>query len=164
MKKLSNWYYDEPAHAGVNYSSEEVVADYDEHHTKFRNYGDEADRIIQDLNLGKEDMIIDMGCGSGELAINLARHCKKVCAVDISPKMIDLCKRKIEQNHIDNVLTVCAGFLSYEHSGELVDAAVSNVVLHHLPDFWKQIALNNIYHLLKHGGKFFLFDVVFFYR
>jgi hypothetical protein len=29
------------------------------------------------------------------------------------------------------------------HAGELVDAVESNVALRHLPDFWKQIGLNN---------------------
>jgi hypothetical protein len=33
--------------------------------------------------------------------------------------------------------------------------------LHHLPDFWKFIALKNINSMLKSGGKFFLKDVVF---
>ncbi len=32
---------------------------------------------------------------------------------------------------------------------------------HHLPDFWKQIGLRRVAHMLKPGGRFYLFDVVF---
>lgn len=132
-----------------------MVADYDEHHTKFRDYAKEAKRIIQALNLEKDDFVFDMGCGSEELAINLAKHCKKIYAVDISPQMVALCKRKITQKKIYNVQPACTGFLSYVHEDGPVDAVVSNVVLHHLPDFWKQIAIRNIYDLLKPGRRFF---------
>jgi len=42
-----------------------------------------------------------------------------------------------------------------------VDAVVTQIALHHLPDFWKQIALLRIANLLKDGGKFCLRDVVY---
>ncbi|WP_319559721.1 methyltransferase domain-containing protein [Marispirochaeta sp.] len=161
MKKIPIWYYDEATHSGVNYSDQNVVNEYDDQHTRFRDYQNEAIKIIQAVKITKEDTVLDLGCGSGEIAINVAEHCKKLVAVDISAKMIDLCKRKISHNNIHNVFPVCGGLLSYEHNSEPVDVVISNVVLHHLPDFWKLIALKNIYELLKPGGRFFLFDVVF---
>ena len=62
--------------------------------------------------------------------------------------------------NINNVFPICSGLLSYEHDGEPADVVISNAVLHHLPDFWKLVALRNINSFLKPGGKFFLFDVV----
>jgi putative AdoMet-dependent methyltransferase len=161
MKSIPKWYYDESAHSGINYSSQEVVDEYDNQHKKFRNYQNEAMKIIQAVNINKEDTVIDFGCGSGELAINIAEHCKTIFAVDISSKMIELCKNKISKNNINNIFPVKGGMLSYEHSSEAVDVVISNVVLHHLPDFWKLIALKRINELLKPGGRFFFFDVVF---
>jgi len=38
---------------------------------------------------------------------------------------------------------------------------VSSAALHHLPDMWKWIGLLNVSKMLKPGGKFYLFDVVF---
>ena len=38
---------------------------------------------------------------------------------------------------------------------------MSQIALHHLPDFWKQVALQRIARLLPDGGRFFLRDVVF---
>lgn len=42
-----------------------------------------------------------------------------------------------------------------------MDAVVSVAVLHHLPDFWKGVGLWRVAKMLKPGGKFYLFDVVF---
>lgn len=45
------------------------------------------------------------------------------------------------------------GFLTYQHQGPPLDAVVTQIALHHLPDFWKQIALLRIFDMLKEGGK-----------
>jgi putative AdoMet-dependent methyltransferase len=161
MKSFPEWYFDEGLHAGINYSDEKIVADYDKEHTKFRNYENETSRIIQAVGISKDDIVVDMGCGTGGLSTCLAKSCKKLYAIDISPKMIELCKDKIKKENIDNVFPICSGLLSYEHDGEPADVVISNVVLHHLPDFWKLVALKKINDLLKPGGKFFLFDVIF---
>ena len=51
--------------------------------------------------------------------------------------------------------------MTCEHQGNLVDVVVSKMALHHLPDFWKQVALLRINKMLKSGGVFYLADVVF---
>jgi hypothetical protein len=38
---------------------------------------------------------------------------------------------------------------------------VSQFAFHHLPDFWKAIALDRIFSQLKPGGRFILRDVIF---
>jgi putative AdoMet-dependent methyltransferase len=50
------------------------------------------------------------------------------------------------------------GFLTYEHNGDNPDVVVSLAALHHLPDFWKAVALKRIYDLLKPEGHFLLGD------
>jgi len=42
-----------------------------------------------------------------------------------------------------------------------VDKIVSKFALHHLPDFWKSIALLNMADILKTGGNLYLSDLVF---
>ena len=61
-----------------------------------------------------------------------------------------------------------AGFLTYEHEkdgedgfGGVVDYITTTYALHHLPDLWKQVALQRMSKLLKKvGGKLHLRDVV----
>jgi len=75
--------------------------------------------------------------------------------------MLEFARQKVKKRAIKNIQFYNAGFLTYEHSGEPVDAAVSQLVLHHLPDFWKLIALRRVYSLLKEGGRFSLRDTVY---
>ena len=82
-------------------------------------------------------------------------------AVDVSEMMLNCAREKAKQAELHNIEFRQGGFLTYEHEGEPVDAASSVVVLHHLPDFWKLVGLRRLASMLKSGGRFFLFDVVF---
>jgi len=62
---------------------------------------------------------------------------------------------------LTNVEVVQAGFLTYGHDGEPVDFVYSRYALHHLPDFWKAIALCRIARMLRPGGVLRLWDVVY---
>ena len=68
---------------------------------------------------------------------------------------------KVDRRRASNVEAVCAGFLTYRHSGEPADVVYSRYALHHLPDFWKTIALCRIAGVLRPGGVLRLWDVVY---
>jgi len=121
----------------------------------------EATDIIEAICLGEKQSLLEIGTGTGNFAIEAAKHCNKVYAIDVSSAMIAYAKQKAQTAGISNISFFQAGFLSYEHNGFPLDIIVSNLALHHLPDFWKMIALKRIYKLLKNGGIFYLGDVVF---
>ncbi|HOV87583.1 MAG TPA: class I SAM-dependent methyltransferase [Syntrophobacteraceae bacterium] len=155
------WLFDEARHTGVDYANREVVADYDRQHQGFRDFEKEAEMIVAALDLSENSTVLDVGCGTGGLSVCLARKCKQVYAVDVSQAMIEVLEGKIEAQGLGNITPQRAGFLTYRHRAEAPDAVVVNIALHHLPDFWKQIALCRLHDLLKPGGKMFLADVVF---
>jgi cyclopropane fatty-acyl-phospholipid synthase-like methyltransferase len=155
------WFYDEMNHSGVDYSDPAQAAEYDRHHQKFRDYQKDAERILNRLGLGPESTVIDMGAGTGAFALHAAQRCKQVYAVDVSPAMLACCQAKAESAGLTNIQFCHGGFLTYEHMSDPVDAIVSVAVLHHLPDFWKLVGLQRIADMLKAGGMFYLFDVVF---
>ena len=74
--------------------------------------------------------------------------------------MIYQAKQKMDPQN-NNITFINSGFLSYEHNNEPVDIVITSAALHHLPDFWKQIALMRINRMLKLNGIFYLFDIVF---
>jgi ubiquinone/menaquinone biosynthesis C-methylase UbiE len=113
------------------------------------------------IDLKLDDAVVDLGCGTGAFVIPASRFCREVFAVDVSQAMLDLCRTKAEKQGLENIEYHRAGFLTYEHMAEPVDVVVSSVSLHHLPDFWKAVALKRIHDMLKPGGRFYLFDVVF---
>ncbi len=155
------WLFDESAQVGVDYTDEDLVAEYDKQHEGFRNFAQEAQKIATVLGLSEHSTVLDIGCGPGGLTTHLARMCRYVYAVDISGAMIAVLTDKIQNQGLNNINPVQSGFLTYQHEGEDLDGIVANINLHHLPDFWKQIALCRFHDLLKYGGRLFLADVVF---
>jgi ubiquinone/menaquinone biosynthesis C-methylase UbiE len=113
------------------------------------------------MGLQARHSVVDMGCGTGAFALNAAPLVKTVYAVDVSAAMLEYCRRRAAERNLGNVVFRQGGFLSYEHDADPVDAVVSTAALHHLPDFWKCIGLRRVHRLLKPGGKFYLFDIVF---
>ena len=160
MKTNPEWFFEEKQ-IGIDYLDKDIALKYEGEHQKFRNFKQEALDVIDKLNITEEDVVLDFGCGTGAIALNIARYCKKVICVDISRVMLDILENKAEKEDIKNIETHCAGFLTYHHVGEPVDKMVSKAALHHLPDFWKSISLLNIANILKTGGKLYLFDVIF---
>lgn len=161
MSQYPGWYYDEFKQIGVNYTDLEEVQAYDLRMQKLRDTENEANRIRELLKIKNTDLILEIGTGTGELALRFSAHCRKVVAIDVSKTMISFAKMKAESQKRTNVYFCNAGFLTYENYGEPFDIIVTQLALHHLPDYWKMIALKRIYGMLKEDGKFYLRDVVF---
>ncbi len=155
------WQYDEMQQVGTDYTDEAEVEAYDRKMQKLRDINEETEAIIKSIDLKMDQMILEIGTGTGSFAIEAAKHCEKVTAIDVSRKMLEFAQRKAQVMGIANVEFKHAGFLTYDNTGEPFDAVVSQLALHHLPDFWKIIALRRVFEMLKYGGKFYLRDTVY---
>lgn len=71
---------------------------------------------------------------------------------------------ELSQHDVKNLEYQQRGFLSYEHDGELADFVYTRHALHHLPDFWKAIALQRIANIMKSGGILYLIDLVYSFK
>jgi len=161
MKKLPKWYYNEMKLMGVDYSSISEVQAYDDRMSKIRNIEQECKGIINELSLPPSATILEIGTGTGSFAVEAAKYYATVIAVDVSATMIEFAMNKASKKGVRNIHFEQCGFLTYKHKSKPLDAVVSQIALHHLPDFWKLIALKRIYRMLKDGGKFYLRDIVF---
>jgi len=155
------WRYDERKPCGFNYNNFFLARAYDTYHQRFRDYQREAEQIVAALGLASSATVIDMGCGTGAFTIHAARHYRKIYAVDIAKAMLGRARRKARKAGLANIEFHRGGFLTYEHADSPVDAVVSVVALHHLPDFWKLVGLHRLASMLKPDGRLYLFDVVF---
>lgn len=153
--------YDEFIHTGTNFSEIEKVEAYDAKMSKFRDYKKESELILDALGITRDGTLLEIGTGTGHFAVEASRRCKRVVAVDVSNAMLDYAKSRAEREGITNIEWAHAGFLSFDFPKESFDCVVSNASLHHLPDFWKAIAIDRVHGSLKPKGVFFLGDVVF---
>lgn len=155
------WRYDEMKGCGAGFNDRFVARSYDKYHQTFRDYRREAEQVVKALGLDDGATVLDMGCGTGAFAIHAAPHYRRVYAVDIAGAMLRRARRKAEKAGLANIEFRRGGFLTYQHTDEPVDAIVSALALHHLPDFWKLVALYRLASMLRPGGRLYLADVVF---
>ncbi len=154
------WQYDENLQVGTDYNDLEEIAGYDERMSRFRDVEGEIEDILDFLNLDGSATLTDLGCGTGRLVLKAAEICREVSAVDVSKSMLEYVENRSKKAGLININFSNAGFLNHSYREEEC-AVVSQLALHHLPDFWKMVALRNIFVSLKVGGKFYLRDVVF---
>ncbi|MGK7872953.1 MAG: class I SAM-dependent methyltransferase [Xenococcaceae cyanobacterium] len=160
MKHDFSWQYDEFKQIGKNYGSKAEVEIYDSSHADFRDIEAESIKVLDSLEIKTRDVLIDFGSGTGTFAIIASRRCARVYAIDVSQAMIDHAKAKTTQAGISNIEFHHAGFLTYEHKNSPVDAVVTTFAFHHLPDFWKGIALKRMNRMLKPSGQLYIHDVI----
>lgn len=143
------WYLDELATAGPEHLDGAYVAGYD------RKAGTDWTgelALLRDLGLGAASTLVDLGAGTGTFALAAEPPCRRVVAVDVSPAMLAVLRDRAARAGLHNVECLQSGFLSYEHQGEPADVVYSRNALHHLPEFWKAVALQRVAVMLKPGG------------
>lgn len=115
---------------------------YEDKHSYVWEYGK---TILDMLAIEPGKIIIDLGCGTGQLTVEIASLGAKVIGLDISEKAIAKCLQNYPQ--IEFQVANGANF-SYEKP---VDAVFSNAALHwiHPPAG----AVESIYQVLKPGGR-----------
>ena len=146
-----SWTLDELAHAGPEHLDAGYVAAYDE---KSRTDWGEDVAALRALGIGPTSTVVDLGAGTGGFADAIAPYVARVIAVDVSKPMVETMRGR-------GIEAVQAGFLSYEHRGDRPAAVYTRNALHHLPDFWKAVALERIARLLPSGGALRLRDLVY---
>jgi SAM-dependent methyltransferase len=143
--------FNEQSHAGSEHLDPDYVARYE---SKAQlDVGAQLD-LLRAHGLGADSTLVDLGAGTGLLAATAAPHCRRVIAVDPSPAMVEAIRAR-------GVEAVEAGFLTYEHEGDLPQVVYTRNALHHLPDFWKGVALRRINKLLAPHGSLVLQDIIY---
>jgi len=160
MKKSLVWQYDEFKQVGKDYSMPTEVEMYDSSHSDFRDITKESNIVLDSLGIGKGDVIIDFGSGTGTFAIQAALRGAKVYAVDVSQAMLEYAQAKAVKAGISNILFCHSGFLSFEFEDQTANVIVTTFAFHHLPDFWKGIALGRMYRMLKNNGQLYIHDAI----
>ena len=148
-----DWYYNERGRIGLEPA---VASIYDRHVDSDLR----ARAALKMLGVQRGWRVADIGCGNGVLATEAALIGAEVDAIDISPAMLALAEIYARDRKA-RVRTQSAGLLSFAYQPNSYDLIVSEFTLHHLPDFWKAVAMARIFAALKPGASFYLRDIVF---
>jgi ubiquinone/menaquinone biosynthesis C-methylase UbiE len=119
------------------------------------------DRIVELACPQREDRVVDLGAGTGLLALALAPRVAELVAVDISERMLERLDDTAIGDGIHNVELVVADLRRLPLEDESATLVVSNYAFHHLDDPGKELALAEARRILRPGGRLVLCDMMF---
>jgi putative AdoMet-dependent methyltransferase len=139
---------------------------YDEEVTKasstgqwmFGGYDRVLDTVVDYCELDKNDYhtVLDIGCGTGNLAARFLNRGLEVTGVDPSPDMRRICAGKYP-----GMKVMPGDFLKYPRSLSPVDLIVSTYAFHHLTEKEKAKSVPLMKKRLKPGGRLVIADFMF---
>ena len=78
--------------------------------------------------------VLDIGCGTGGFAMKLASRCRHVVGVDISKKQIDMAKKRMARQKIENVNFIHADARHLDRlNDQKYDVGILSFVIHEMP-------------------------------
>lgn len=118
-----------------------------------REYMDKWDGkpFLEALRLEKTESVLEIGVGTGRLAVKVAPLCRHFTGIDISSKTIERAKQHL--GTCKTVSLICADYLAFDF-GEKFDVIYSSLTWMHFRE--KQSAMNKTAGLLNENGRFVL--------
>ena len=118
-----------------------------------RDYMDKWDgeKFIESMQLDKSKSALEIGIGTGRLAIKVAPICKSLCGIDISEKTIQRATENLSMHK--NINLFCGDFTSFEFE-EQFDVIYASLTFMHIQDILS--AIQKIAALLTNNGLFVL--------
>jgi ubiquinone/menaquinone biosynthesis C-methylase UbiE len=119
------------------------------------------DRIVELAGPRRDDLCVDLGAGTGLLALALAPRVRELVAVDISERMLERLDDTAAADGVHNVEPLVADLRRLPLEDESATLVVSNYAFHHLDDPGKELALAEARRILRPGGRLVIGDMMF---
>lgn len=101
------------------------------------------------MELDQSKTVLEIGVGTGRLAIKTAGHCRCLTGIDISRKTIERAEENL--NHCQNISLICGDFMDYPFT-ETFDVIYSSLTMMHFED--KKTMIAKVTSLLNSNGLF----------
>ena len=124
-------------------------------------FGRAREDLIEQAHVKPGQRILDIGCGTGTLALELKRRYPTIQMVGLDPDPKALRRAKAKAQRSKASVDFDRGFadeLPYESNS--FDRVFSSFMFHHLDEHDRDKALREAFRVLKPGGSFHLLDFV----
>lgn len=132
---------------------------YDRHTARL--FGGIHTRVVEDVAAAAPEggTVLDAGCGSGRLAVLIARRRPdlQVRGIDLEPGMIEVATRRAQQEDLEaRVHFTVADLADLPVPDDSADLIVSTASMHHWADAEAVVA--SLDRVLRPGGKLWIYD------
>ncbi len=119
-----------------------------------RDYMDKWDgrAFVDYMCLNKEKSVLEIGVGTGRIALRVAPECRELWGIDISPKTVSRARENLCENK--NVSIICDDFLTHDFGTKKFDVIYSSLTFMHIAE--KERAIEKVCDLLKPDGRLVL--------
>ena len=133
------------------------AASWDKEPGRVKLATDITDAIRQDVELSSDMDVLDFGCGTGLVTLQLQPFIHSITGVDGSHGMIDILKQKIEERNLTNVKT---RLIDMEKGDDLEGSyhlIVSSMTFHHIKEI--RALLDQFYQVALPSGYLCIADL-----
>ena len=118
----------------------------------------DGEAFIEELRLSPDKSVLEIGVGTGRLAVRICGKCGSFTGIDISPNTIARAKSNLKNSfenmrNFPNVRLICADYLTHPFK-EAFDVIYSSLTFMHIKD--KKTAIRKAADLLNSDGRFVL--------
>ena len=117
-------------------------------------------RLVELARIAPGERVLDVGCGTGSLAIAAKRAAGtngSVSAIDPSPEMIAQARAKSEKARLDVDWQIArAEALPFPDAS--IDGVTSTLMMHHLPRVLREAFVQEIHRVLRPSGRVLIVD------
>lgn len=111
-----------------------------------------VDKVLQLREPGREDRVLDLGCGWGTFCFALGHRVREMVGLDFSRRSVELCEHRLAATGLDNVSFVCADARATGMEAERFDLIIAADLMEHLyPDDSRDV-VQECFRLLRPGG------------
>ena len=111
----------------------------------------DGNMFLEALKPDKNKNVLEIGLGTGRIAVKVAPRCMHLTGIDISSKTIERAKENLKEH--TNISFICDDFVSYNFT-DTFDIIYSSLTMMHFEN--KGQVITKVASLLKSGGRFCL--------
>lgn len=110
----------------------------------------DGQRFLNAMKLDLNKAVLEVGVGTGRIAINVVPFCRVFTGIDFSTKTIERAKKNLAY---ENVILICDDFSKYDFTSKY-DVVYSSLTFMHFKN--KKDTILKIYDLINENGRFVL--------